>query len=100
MKPIYDQSLRVQGGTSFASAMFRYTASPQDYSRRLGEMLINKLGVSESVKIYDTETFFIIAVNDAPKILKDYYFIESKRQEGVNAYEKWLEGFILESDVS
>jgi len=29
--------------------------------------------------------------NGKPMIIKDYYFVESKRQEGVYTFEDWLE---------
>ena len=94
MNQFYNPDLRVRGGNGFSSAMFRFSASPREYSRRLGEMLIEKMGYSESVKIYDTEAYFIISIHDAPKIIKDYYFVESKRQEGVYSYEDWLKKII------
>lgn len=96
MNQFYNQDLRVQGGNSFSSAMFRFSASPREYSRRLGEMLIEKMGVSESIKLYDSDTYLIIAVNDNPMIIKDYYFVESKRQEGVYSYEDWLRNKIVD----
>lgn len=95
MSTDYDQSLRARGGTGFASAMFRVNAHPREYSKRLGDALIAKMNVSKSVRIMDTEEFFILTINDQPMILKDYDFVELKRQETVFAYEEWLEKIIV-----
>lgn len=97
MNQFYNQDLRVKGGTNFSSAMFRFNASPREYSQRLGEILIERMMLSESVRIHSTETFLIITVNDIPVIVKDYYFVESKRQESVYAYEEWLKKIIIDS---
>ncbi len=91
MSTDYDQSLRVRGGTGFASSMFRVNAHPRQYSKRLGDALIAKMNVSESVKVMCTEEIFILTINDQPMIIKDYDFVEKKRQEAVFAYEEWLE---------
>ena len=96
MSHYYKQELRVKGGPNFVGAMFRFSASPREYSRRLGQNRINKMALSESVKIYDSEEYFIISIHDEPKIIKDYYFVESKRQEAVYAFENWLEQTVLE----
>lgn len=90
MSHIYDQSLRVQGGTGLASAMFRFSAEPKVYAKRLGDSLIDKMGVSESIRIFVTDDFMMITKDDRPILLKDWYFVEAKRQTGVYAYEEWL----------
>ncbi len=95
MSTDYDQSLRARGGNGFASAMFRVNAHPRQYSKRLGDALIAKMNVSEAVRILDTEEFFILTVNDQPMILKDYEFVELKRQEAIIAFEEWLEKSIV-----
>lgn len=94
MNQFFNQDLRVKGGVNYSSAMFRFNASPREYSKRLGEMLIEKMGLSESIKLYDSETFLIIAIDDIPKVIKDYQFVESKRQQGVYSYEEWLKNII------
>jgi N-acetylmuramoyl-L-alanine amidase len=95
MSTEFDQSLRVRGGNGFASAMFRVNAHSRQYSKRLGDALIAKMGVSESIRIMDNEEFFILTINDQPMILKDYGFVELKRQEALFAFEEWLEKTIV-----
>lgn len=87
----YNKDLRVRGGEGFSSAMFRFTAHPRKYCSSLGYSRLKKLGLNEVFKIFCTESFFIIAKEGKPMIIKDYYFVESKRQEGVYAFEDWLE---------
>ncbi len=96
MSTDYDQSLRARGGNGFASTMFRVNAHPRQYSKKLGDTLISKMNVSESVRIMDSEDFFILTINDQPMILKDYDFVEQKRREAVFAYEEWLEQVVVE----
>lgn len=69
MSTDYDQSLRVRVGTGLASAMFRVNAHPRQYSKRLGDTLIAKLNVSESVRIMDTEEFTIVTKINQPAVV-------------------------------
>ncbi len=91
MSEFYNQSLRVRGGTGFADAIFRVNASPGEYSKRLGKNLFERLGVKEYFDLFNTDTFFLITKDDKPIIVKSYHFVELKRQEGVHAFEEWLE---------
>lgn len=96
MSKEYDGKFRVRGGVGYASAMFRVGAHPGTYSRSLGEDVIQKMNLSQSVKIADLEEYFILTIEDRPMILKSYDFVEEKRCEDVFAFEKWLESTITD----
>jgi hypothetical protein len=95
---VMDPNLRVRGGYGYASAMFRLHSTCKDYSRDLALPIIEKYNTDKNeFEFFSAEDFFIITLNGIPIIIKDYYFVEEKRQTAMKAYEEWVENLLIEN---
>lgn len=87
---MYDQTKRIQGGSCFGDAVFRFTASPEAYAKKMALHVMEKEWGEESpFRFFGSDGYFIIVRDDKPIIIKDYEFVERLRCEGAHAFEKW-----------
>ena len=94
---MYGKETRINGGRSFADAMLRFNASPQEYALLFFNRVTKKMHLDPSdVKYFATEDFFMLAYQKIPFIVEDFSFVELKRSEGVHAFEEWLSKTIFQ----
>lgn len=93
---MYDyKEKRIPGGSSYADALYRFGASPEDYARRMTERIIEKeWGEDAPYRYFGAEAFFIISENDVPVIIKDYAFVEIHRCTAVHSFENWVQELV------
>ena len=88
---MYNQSTRVQGGSSFADAMFRFSAGPEHYAQTMFDRVVaREWGEYCPYTFHSSPGYFIIAHKGSPVMIKDYSFVEEKRSEAVRAFENWV----------
>lgn len=88
---MYDKTTRIQGGSSFADAMFRGSASAESYARTMMKRKLDKEWGDESPYTYhEAGDSFIIACEGVPVVIRDFQFVEMKRSESVHAFEEWV----------
>ena len=86
---------RVHGGSSYADALYRFGASPEDYARRMTERIIEKeWGEDSPYRYFGAEAFFIISENDVPVITKDNAFVVDNRGTAVQSFENWVQELV------
>lgn len=86
-----DYSKRVNDGSSWASAMFRKTADPKPYAKKMIENVIRAYDLyDQQIECFFNESYFIITRQEKLLIIKGYAFIEQQRQLGVHSFEDWL----------
>ncbi len=96
---MYNKDKRIQGGSSFADAVFRFNASPEDYAKRMFHRVIEKeWGDASLFRFYTAESYFIITKDEKPMIINDYEFVEKKRCEDVHGFEKWVYEMIKKTE--
>ena len=94
---MYGKETRINGGRSFADAMLRFNASPQEYALLFFNRVTKKMHLDPSdVKYFATEDFFMLAYQKIPFIVEDFSFVELKKSEGVHAFEEWLSKTIFQ----
>jgi len=95
---MYDQTKRIQGGSCFADAMFRFTASTEAYAKKMVQRVLEKeWGEDSPFRFFGSEGYFIIVRDDKPIIIKDYEFVERLRCEGAHAFENWFSEIISQT---
>lgn len=88
---MYNQYRRVQGGSSYADAMFRFGAHPKSYAEGMMERVLRKRKNPDApFKYHAGEDYFLISYNHQVKLIEDFQFVEDKRAEGVHALEEWF----------
>ena len=88
---MYDETKRIQGGSCFGDAMFRFTATPEAYAKKMVQRVLEKeWGGDSPFQYFGSEGYFIIVREDKPIIIKDYEFVENLRCEDVHGFEKWF----------
>lgn len=102
-----DFAKRVSGGNSWAGAMFRKTADPRLYAKKMIENVIREHDlVDHQIECFFNESYFIITRQEKLLIIKGYAFVEKHRQQGVHSFEDWLrelfiqKSFIMDRSVS
>lgn len=94
---MYGKETRINGGRSFADAMLRFNASPQEYALLFFNRVTKKMHLDPSdVKYFATEDFFILVRHKKPFLTEDFQFVEKKRSEALDAFEEWLTEVIRE----
>ena len=88
-------SSRARGGSSYADSMFRMYSSSDNYAKTIFDRLIRKFGNELNFQMFTSGSYFLIAKDDKPVLIKDYFFVESKRCESVHAFEEWLKEILV-----
>lgn len=95
---MYGKETRINGGRSFADAMLRFNASPQQYAMHFFKRVTKKMHLDPSdVKYFATEDYFMLVKHQKPILIEDFQFVEKKRSETLDAFEVWLTEVITES---
>lgn len=88
---MYEKNTRVSGGSSYSDALFRISATSQNYARKMFQKVMEKNSFDpKEIQYIATEDFFLLTLGQKPAIIEDFHFVELKRCEGVHAFEEWL----------
>lgn len=92
-----DDSKRVNGGSSWADAVFRKQANPRSYAKKMIENVIRRNDlIDQQIECFFAESYFIITKGAKPFIIKGYAFVEHHRQQDVHSFEDWLKKVLTE----